>query len=77
MQQNVVMRDIFVIVKQSYTILLKPLNFLFLAGLKPCNNQPVVPYYQGPTVTSWALYLTQTTHLQNNSKKPTLRMITF
>ena len=55
----------------------KPLSFLYLAGLKPHNNQPVVTYEQGPTVTSWALYMTQTIHLQNNIKTPTLRMITF
>ena len=57
--------------------MIKPLNFLYLAGLKPRNNQLVVPYKKGPNITPWALYLTQTTHLQNNSKKSTLRMITF
>ena len=57
--------------------MIKPLNFFYLAGLKPRNNQQIVPYEQGPTVASWALYMTQTIHLQNNSKTPTLRMITL
>ena len=57
--------------------MIKPLNFLYLAVAKPRNNQPVVPYKKGPNITPWALYMTQTIHLQNNIKTPTLRMITF
>ena len=44
-------------------VLLELLNLLDLEGLKPYNNQPVVPYKQGPTVTSRILHMTQTTHL--------------
>ena len=59
----------------SNKILTEPLNLLYWAELKPDNNQTVVPYKQVPTLTSWTLYMTQTTHLQNNIKTPTLIMI--
>ena len=61
----------------SNKMLLGLLNLLDLAVLKPHNDQPLVPYKWGPTVTSWTLQLTQTNHLQNNSKTPILRIITF
>ena len=57
MQKNVVMCDIVCHVLNKGTppykqkIMLKPLNSLYLAGLKPHNNQPVVTYKQLPTVT--------------------------
>ena len=58
-------------------IILDPLNLFDLLGLKPDDNQTVVTYKRGPTVTLWTLHLTYTTHLQNNSKTPILRMITL
>ena len=81
LQQNGVMHDVFckVLMKIyphiSNIIPLKPINWLDLSVLKLNNNQQVVPYKRGPTVTSWKLHLTQTIHPPNNSKTPTLRMI--
>ena len=58
-------------------ILLYLLDCLDLSRLQPHNKKPVVAYKRGLTVTSWRLQLTQTIHIQNNSKTPTSRMITL
>ena len=63
---------------------MNPLNCLDLAVSKTYSNKPVVTYEHGPStykhgpsVKQPTLHLTQTKHIQNYSKTPTLRIIKF